>query len=103
MQSDLRDEPCYGALAPQRAYACATDPSALPAHVADQVAQTGELLIRAAASLGFLSASEQDLVSKSDGGALAKGIATALNACKAISPVIAESLHNHPPQGFIAP
>jgi hypothetical protein len=77
--------------------------AALPGHVADQVAQAGELLIRAAASLGSLTASEQDLVSKSDGGLLSQGIATALGACKAISPAIAQSLQNHPPRGFIAP
>ena len=86
----------------QRTLACAAG-AALPGHVADQVAQAGELLIRAAASLGCLTASEQDLVSKSDGGLLAQGIATALGACKAISPAIAQSLQNHPPRGFIAP
>ena len=68
--------------------------------IEEQLACAGELLIRAAARIGTLSANEQDMLRRQTDGNLHRGIALAIHAAAAISPQIVESLKTHPPVGF---
>ena len=69
--------------------------------IEEQLACAGELLIRAAARIGTLSANEQDMLRRQTDGNLHRGIALAIDAAAAaISPQIVESLKTHPPVGF---
>ncbi len=71
-----------------------------PKEIEEQLACAGELLIRAAARIGTLSAKEQDMLRRQTDGNLHRGIALAINAAAAISPQIVASLKTHPPVGF---
>lgn len=71
-----------------------------PKEIEEQLACAGELLIRAAARIGTLSANEQDMLRRQTDGNLHRGIALAIDAAAAISPQIVESLKTHPPVGF---
>ena len=68
--------------------------------IEEQLASAGELLIRAAARLGTLSANDQDALRRQTNGELHHGIALAIKAAAAISPQLVQSLKTHPPVGF---
>ena len=68
--------------------------------IEEQLASAGELLIRAAARLGALSANDQDTLRRRTNGELHHGIALAIKAAAAVSPQIVQSLKTHPPVGF---
>lgn len=66
----------------------------------EKAAHAGELLIRAAAVLGTLSAEQQEALRQATDGNLPDSIVLALRGAKAVSPQIAESLQTHPPVGL---
>ena len=68
--------------------------------IEEQLASAGELLIRAAARLGTLSANDQDALRRRTNGELHHGIALAIKAAAAVSPQIVQSPKTHPPVGF---
>lgn len=68
-----------------------------------KVAHAGELLIRAAAVLGTLSAEQLEALRVATDGGLPDSIGFALDSAKAVSPQIGESLKTHPPVGFPFP
>lgn len=69
-------------------------------HVQEKIDAAGELLIRAAAALGSLTAEEQlALNSATDGGAI-DSLGFALQAMSKLSPSVRNSLKTHPPEGF---
>ena len=65
------------------------------------VAAAGELLIRAAARLGNLSAAEQARLNVASEGKLIDGLTWAIQAAVEVAPELRSSLKRHPPQGFI--
>lgn len=65
------------------------------------VSHAGELLIRAAAVLGTLSAEQQAALRQETDGNLPDAIVLALRSARAISPQIAQSLTTHPPVGLV--
>ncbi len=62
----------------------------------------GELLIRAGAAIGRLSAEEQAQLAASTGG-MPSDLAKALSSCAAASESVRKSLRTHPPAGFELP
>jgi hypothetical protein len=66
------------------------------------VAFAGEMLIRAGAALGALTKAQQAALADSTQGALPNAIVEALDAAKAVSPSVAQSLQTHPPIGLAA-
>lgn len=72
------------------------DPTTLEA-----AAVAGELLIRAAATLGRLSPEQQALLAKQS--ALPELLASSLTAAQALSPEVGESMRTHGPRGFVSP
>ena len=64
----------------------------------EAVATVGNLLIRAAATLGALSPEQQlQLANDSD---LAQLLAACLRGAARASPVVADAIRSHPPRGF---
>lgn len=63
-------------------------------------AHAGELLIRAAAVIGTLSAEQQENLRMATDGALPDSIVFALRGAKSVSPQVRESLKSHPPVGL---
>lgn len=68
--------------------------------VQSKIANAGELLIRAAAVLGTLSADDQRAINDATDGAAIDSLAFALQGVAKVSPQIQESLRTHPPAGF---
>lgn len=66
----------------------------------EKAAHAGELLIRAAAVLGTLSAEQQEALRVATDGKLPDAIVFALRGAKEVSPQIVESLKTHPPVGL---
>jgi hypothetical protein len=64
------------------------------------VSAAGELLIRAAASLGTLDHAALDALRTRQESDIVGGIALALTAAANLSPSFKESLKRHPPAGF---
>ena len=67
-----------------------------------KVAVAGELLIRAAATIGTLTPEQQLQLGVLTEGKLTDCLALALQGAASISPAIAESLNTHGPRGFVA-
>lgn len=76
-------------------------PHNLDAATRSKVAEAGELLIRAAAVLGTLSADQQEALQRATNGGLPDSLAFCLRAARAVSPAIEESLTTHPPRGLV--
>lgn len=68
--------------------------------VQTKIAHAGELLIRAAAVLGTLSADDQRAINDATDGAAIDSLEFALQGVAQLSPQIRESLKTHPPAGF---
>lgn len=66
----------------------------------DAASYAGELLIRAAAVLGTLSAEQQEALRIATDGGMPESIIFALRGAKMVSPQIAESMKAHPPSGL---
>lgn len=73
---------------------------ALDPETADAVSAAGELLIRAAATLGRLNGAQLAAVAEASGGDLPSTVLEALGAAAKLSPSVAESLKRHPPAGL---
>jgi hypothetical protein len=70
----------------------------------DAVSRAGELLIRAAAALGALPRDVQiELGALSHGKMLTVCLDKAIDAAAELSPSVRDSLHAHPPAGFVGP
>lgn len=67
----------------------------------EKASHAGELLIRAAAVLGTLSADQQEQLRKATDGKLPDSVLFALSGAKEVSPQIVESLRSHPPVGLV--
>lgn len=72
----------------------------IPPYLAQALATTGELLIRAAAVLGALHPGDQKRIQRLSEDRIGQGIRLALDAVAVLSPSTRESLRTHPPQGF---
>lgn len=69
--------------------------------VATAVATAGELMIRAAATLGTLTREEQERLSEATDGKLTHCLAWAVEGAAGLSHEVAESMKRHPPSGFV--
>ena len=73
----------------------------IDAQTLDAASAAGQLLIRAAATLGSLSAEQQGQLAQAS--VLPALVAASLSSAQAVSPDVKRSLRDHPPKGFLAP
>lgn len=75
--------------------------STLDASTIAKASEAGELLLRAAAVLGTLSAEQQQALQQATDGAAPDSLVLALSGLRRVAPDLDKSLRAHPPRGLI--